>query len=133
MARRAPVFASAGLVNNRFPEFKAMIESARSISMREAGAAGAREARQRYQEQRRFSSGHTPSTLQTINYRTDGAKVLIIYVGTLRGAVFEYGAENREGRGTQPPRPYLRPGADMARSMVLPGMAARLPHGRKRV
>lgn len=128
MAKRAAVFAKFTVTSNRFGEFGGMIVAARRQALVSAGRKGAQEARDLYDSQRIYAANQSPSTLQTINYRTDGDHGFIIYVGTLRGAIFEFGASDREGRGTQPPRPFLQPATEHARQGVLPEMAATLPH-----
>lgn len=104
--------------------------AAKGSALRDAGIVGARVARERYRAQRQHSAGRSPTTLQTISWRTDFKHALIIYVGTLRGAIFEFGA-SRANRGVQPPRPYLRPGADAARAAILPLVRERSPHGKR--
>lgn len=129
MARKPPMFAKATLVSNRFPEFAAMIREARREALTAAASRARTSARAGYAAHRVTPAGQSPTTLQTINARTDGESGVIVYVGTLRGVMKEYGTKEREGpRGAQEAHPYLRPAADEAREMILPAMAARLPH-----
>lgn len=119
MAKGAPVYAKMTFTHSRYREFAVRLAAAKRAALIEAGMIGRREARARYR--RKYATG-PGSTKATINYRTDGEHILMIYVGTLRGVFKEYGTKVREQRGKQEAQPYLRPGADAALASIIPNV-----------
>jgi hypothetical protein len=129
MAARPPVYAKCTITHTRFREFQSLLQKAGHEALFEAGEIGRAEARSRYT--RKYATG-PGSTKASINFRFAGEKILMIYVGTLRGVFKEYGTKVREKRGQQEAQPFLRPGAKAAFASLLPGIRKRAP-GRTRL
>lgn len=128
-SRRPPVYAKMVMTHSNYRTFKARLDAATREALIEAGGVGRRVARDSYK--RKYATGPPPSTKQSINFRTDTKHFVMIYVGTLRGAIKEFGTKVRDKRGRQEAQPFLRPGMSAALATILPAIRRRAPSRRR--